>query len=136
MVCVCCCCDVCFFFSSRRRHTSCALVTGGQTCALPISLCGAGACCVVVLPELVLPVTGAGRKTHITTGQREQRPFGAQLVRAAFVAEAVVDQKRGDTRRAIQPRLVFVMFVLVPVPTERQCPVARQSHIAPRRQQR
>src|SRR3546814_1283894 len=31
--------DVCllsFFFSSRRRHTICALVTGVQTCALPI----------------------------------------------------------------------------------------------------
>src|SRR3546814_9496390 len=29
----------CFlFFSSRRRHTSCALVTGVQTCALPISI--------------------------------------------------------------------------------------------------
>src|SRR3546814_4335569 len=27
------------FFSSRRRHTRCALVTGVQTCALPI--CGA-----------------------------------------------------------------------------------------------
>src|SRR3546814_5373821 len=27
-------CD--FFFSSRRRHTRCALVTGVQTCALPI----------------------------------------------------------------------------------------------------
>src|SRR3546814_9958762 len=26
------------FFSSRRRHTRCALVTGVQTCALPISL--------------------------------------------------------------------------------------------------
>src|SRR3546814_4648256 len=26
-----------FFFSSRRRHTICALVTGFQTCALPIS---------------------------------------------------------------------------------------------------
>src|SRR3546814_5122826 len=26
----------CFFFSCRRRHTSCALVTGVQTCALPI----------------------------------------------------------------------------------------------------
>src|SRR3546814_7760144 len=26
-----------FFFSSRIRHTSCALVTGVQTCALPIS---------------------------------------------------------------------------------------------------
>src|SRR3546814_7202702 len=31
-------CDVnLFFFSSRRRHTRCALVTGVQTCALPIS---------------------------------------------------------------------------------------------------
>src|SRR3546814_9177654 len=29
---------VLFFFSSRRRHTRCALVTGVQTCALPI--CG------------------------------------------------------------------------------------------------
>src|SRR3546814_2503101 len=29
-----------FFFSSRRRHTSCALVTGVQTCALPISFFG------------------------------------------------------------------------------------------------
>src|SRR3546814_13362671 len=27
---------VCCFFSSRRRHTRCALVTGVQTCALPI----------------------------------------------------------------------------------------------------
>src|SRR3546814_2314002 len=34
-------CVICFvvyfFFSSRRRHTRCALVTGVQTCALPIS---------------------------------------------------------------------------------------------------
>src|SRR3546814_8752904 len=29
-----------FFFSSRRRHTRCALVTGVQTCALPISMKG------------------------------------------------------------------------------------------------
>src|SRR3546814_20751950 len=28
---------MCFLFSSRRRHTICALVTGVQTCALPIS---------------------------------------------------------------------------------------------------
>src|SRR3546814_7881866 len=38
----------CFFFSSRRRHTRCALVTGVQTCALPISgprfASGAGLC--------------------------------------------------------------------------------------------
>src|SRR3546814_7414805 len=29
-------CVLSFFFSSRRRHTRCALVTGVQTCALPI----------------------------------------------------------------------------------------------------
>src|SRR3546814_19540056 len=35
---MCVCCVRCsFFFSSRRRHTRCALVTGVQTCALPIS---------------------------------------------------------------------------------------------------
>src|SRR3546814_2603448 len=40
LVCSCVVCSVvvfCFFFSSRRRHTRCALVTGVQTCALPIS---------------------------------------------------------------------------------------------------
>src|SRR3546814_10917791 len=31
-----CCYFLFFFFSSRRRHTRCALVTGVQTCALPI----------------------------------------------------------------------------------------------------
>src|SRR3546814_3951867 len=44
-----------FFFSSRRRHTRCALVTGVQTCALPIyhhllerreARAGAGARCL------------------------------------------------------------------------------------------
>src|SRR3546814_1591776 len=36
---------VCFFCSSRRRHTRCALVTGVQTCALPISVHTAIAAC-------------------------------------------------------------------------------------------
>src|SRR3546814_9564823 len=38
--CMVCICEFEFFcfFSSRRRHTRCALVTGVQTCALPISL--------------------------------------------------------------------------------------------------
>src|SRR3546814_10901210 len=35
-------CVCCFFFSSRRRHTRCALVTGVQTCALPIYVAGTG----------------------------------------------------------------------------------------------
>src|SRR3546814_7654733 len=32
------CCFIIFVFASRRRHTRCALVTGVQTCALPICL--------------------------------------------------------------------------------------------------
>src|SRR3546814_10402013 len=36
-----------FFFASRRRHTRCALVTGVQTCALPI-----------FGPDQVLPKSG------------------------------------------------------------------------------
>src|SRR3546814_2205047 len=36
VVVLCECGRVCFFLSSRRRHTICALVTGVQTCALPI----------------------------------------------------------------------------------------------------
>src|SRR3546814_12069598 len=42
-----------FFFSSRRRHTRCALVTGVQTCALPISL---GSATLAVLAEPGEPV--------------------------------------------------------------------------------
>src|SRR3546814_20258895 len=43
-----------FFFSSRRRHTRCALVTGVQTCALPI-------CAAIAAFGLVLaPLFGSG----------------------------------------------------------------------------
>src|SRR3546814_4632248 len=40
-----------FFFSSRRRHTRCALVTGVQTCALPISSDGRPCARVRMIPE-------------------------------------------------------------------------------------
>src|SRR3546814_1153779 len=42
---------LCFFFASRRRHTRCALVTGVQTCALPI---------FVEVPVLILLVGVVG----------------------------------------------------------------------------
>src|SRR3546814_2518686 len=43
-----------FFFSSRRRHTRCALVTGVQTCALPI---------------LAMPTNGRRRGVRSQSGQ-------------------------------------------------------------------
>src|SRR3546814_3864346 len=57
----------CFFFSSRRRHTRCALVTGVQTCALPISLTDAlivnlGVRYDDFTSELTLPAQGGVRE--------------------------------------------------------------------------
>src|SRR3546814_9351500 len=47
-----CICAWCFFFSIRRRHTRCALVTGVQTCALPI--------CVGTIEHLMAALRGCG----------------------------------------------------------------------------
>src|SRR3546814_5571086 len=57
-----------FFFSSRRRHTRCALVTGVQTCALPIWPPGAAG--------IVEPVQGpAGeRGPAVPMGNRDPEP--------------------------------------------------------------
>src|SRR3546814_9792010 len=46
-----------FFFSSRRRHTRCALVTGVQTCALPILMTG----CAVNQTHCLAPCRNAVR---------------------------------------------------------------------------
>src|SRR3546814_19731383 len=51
-----------FFLSSRRRHTRCALVTGVQTCALPISLAG----------RVALTNQGRGGSGRIDWRQRDQ----------------------------------------------------------------
>src|SRR3546814_1080256 len=42
-----------FFFASRRRHTRCALVTGVQTCALPILSRSHGVRANVICPGFV-----------------------------------------------------------------------------------
>src|SRR3546814_3041374 len=55
-------CSIFFFFSSRRRHTRCALVTGVQTCALPIS---PGASGNIVTEDLVFMLEAMGLRTGI-----------------------------------------------------------------------
>src|SRR3546814_21021884 len=60
-----------FFFSSRRRHTRCALVTGVQTCALPISSSiGAGLCLIAAVSAHV------SRKRRRFSAQRENPVSG------------------------------------------------------------
>src|SRR3546814_8218596 len=61
-----------FFFSSRRRHTRCALVTGVQTCALPI--------CHVGRHLGPRPLAGLGsaasRATVLRSGRRKSQQIG------------------------------------------------------------
>src|SRR3546814_2759827 len=47
-----------FFFSGRGRHTRCALVTGVQTCALPISAPRLGVVLRGDLSRMLLAVSG------------------------------------------------------------------------------
>src|SRR3546814_4281290 len=79
-----------FFFSSRRRHTRCALVTGVQTCALPISRAGGqqagldpltapgGVHLVEDRPQRVLGHAGNDRRPHRTDGFLADRDRGLQ----------------------------------------------------------
>src|SRR3546814_10856396 len=104
-----------FFFSSRRRHTRCALVTGVQTCALPIlnsPLFGIGSTvCTVPLPKEELPTSTArpeSCRAAATISEAEAEPpsisttIGALLVRSPRTRseERRVGKECGSTCRS------------------------------------
>src|SRR3546814_12209526 len=85
-----------FFFSSRRRHTRCALVTGVQTCALPISVALA-----LPNPESQIP-NPAPKRIALCAGEASGDLLGAGLIeqlRARF-PDAQVAGIGGDAMRA------------------------------------
>src|SRR3546814_17996705 len=59
-----------FFFSSRRRHTRCALVTGFQTCALPISRPQRPCAAPATGLSAGVPSTGGGTERGSAGGRR------------------------------------------------------------------
>src|SRR3546814_11733719 len=59
-----------FLFSSRIRHTRCALVTGVQTCALPIAPARAG--------EILVSGGGKGRAAPSPLQRQSAGPGGRQ----------------------------------------------------------
>src|SRR3546814_8012260 len=74
-----------FFFSSRRRHTRCALVTGVQTCALPIS-----------------PISAVGILAILSAALMLAGLFGRDNgpdVQQALVAYALIVTSRSEERR-------------------------------------
>src|SRR3546814_5831973 len=94
MVCSICFCVVCssFFFSSRRRHTRCALVTGVQTCALPISPVAA----------VALAVACGGLVLALDIGGHELEARGIALAALAAIGiTAVVKIGRASCRERV-----------------------------------
>src|SRR3546814_1739196 len=94
-----------FFFSSRRRHTRCALVTGVQTCALPISLLTQAGVNVPVLRE---HLAEALDKLPKVSGQDGQISVGNDLSRLLNVTDKLA-QQRGDAFIASE---LFVLAAL------------------------
>src|SRR3546814_7799953 len=72
-----------FFFSSRRRHTRCALVTGVQTCALPISDPGTGICRA---RSACRAGEHPGRLATRSQSRRSHRHTGGQAMKSAILA--------------------------------------------------
>src|SRR3546814_2467064 len=84
-----------FFFSSRRRHTRCALVTGVQTCALPISARFKTSHETIRRDLAVLAEAGAVLKVHggaRLPGRQEEGPFRERLASNA-VAKRLIAEK-------------------------------------------
>src|SRR3546814_11999503 len=71
-----------FFFSSRRRHTRCALVTGVQTCALPIFYAG---------DRAARMVTGVAAQARPERGIAERDPELRHEKRALAVLDRASD---------------------------------------------
>src|SRR3546814_4751561 len=90
------CCSVVrsFFFSSRRRHTRCALVTGVQTCALPILFGTLG------LPILVLGPRGIAHRMRFIEQDHAfevgARPFEYLLKPRALVVALGPERRIGE----------------------------------------
>src|SRR3546814_6416814 len=85
-----------FFFSSRRRHTRCALVTGVQTCALPIylpALAAVGRKPLIPVRPRTMDIVPA--KADIDVAALE--PVAA--VKNALIAVESSDDRRIDARR-------------------------------------
>src|SRR3546814_640850 len=78
--------SIVFFFSSRRRHTRCALVTGVQTCALPIYHAGELAALTLIVRPHVAIVT--------TIAPAHMEYFGSE--------EAIADAK-GEIFEGLEP---------------------------------
>src|SRR3546814_2815493 len=95
-----------FFFSSRRRHTRCALVTGVQTCALPIFRCPNSA----LFPDS--PSGDGMKRTHLPLNGLRVLDAAARHLSFTRAADelAVTPAAVGQQIRALEEMLGVVLF--------------------------
>src|SRR3546814_7203623 len=87
-----------FFFSIRRRHTRCALVTGVQTCALPILKQTA------LFPNMVVQMTAIGE---------ESGALDNMLFKVAEFYEEEVSNAVDTLSTLLEPIIMVVLGTLV-----------------------
>src|SRR3546814_19578396 len=99
-------CTCVFFFSSRRRHTRCALVTGVQTCALPIW----GAAESIALRRAPAPAIGRTPRVSLDLAGDSRRIGRLPLKNAGkAVNDKRVPSEAHRRRRLLSPRTAAVL---------------------------
>src|SRR3546814_10275857 len=92
-----------FFFSSRRRHTRCALVTGVQTCALPISDAGQAP---GISSARIPPVRHAHDRCSAAGAQ------GSEVSPSRLLQDQLVERQVGD--RPPEPKILLLQILHAP----------------------
>src|SRR3546814_13301559 len=116
------------FFSSRRRHTRCALVTGVQTCALPISAVASGQAIASGLAMTASHTSDSARpRMEWRRGRNRSAPVFArsrsvprQVEHRALVigTEQIGAQRRTGEDRAVDPdRHILAGLLTDPLPS-------------------
>src|SRR3546814_8343982 len=106
---------VVFLLSSRRRHTRCALVTGVQTCALPILIFG---------EELARDIEGDA--VRAVAGNRLLEAFGDEVERLVPTRALVADHRM--EKAAFEANRLAEVRAIGEQPTEVRGMVAVASH--------
>src|SRR3546814_2360645 len=110
-----------FFFASRRRHTRCALVTGVQTCALPISgHHSPWAGYIRFLPVLeVCAMQGVGRSVR-GADKRDHRGEKFDVLACHFQfwdkAKCFTEWPHQSTRGKVAPSIILRCYELACLP--------------------
>src|SRR3546814_7621977 len=100
-------CQIFMFFASRRRHTRCALVTGVQTCALPICQRSTSIC--VLDPDGKTVVEGQAKTNPFEIGRYLQKrlegPLKLGMDRILALPWAAQERRLVEKRLEAQGRL-------------------------------